>query len=278
MSVLAHLSGPRRNKLVFLSALALVGVGVSVVASEIGDEDASAATIGTVSLTPASGSFSAPTTFTASAACPAASNSFRVTMVGGGVDGDAAAAGNQADNLVGTSTLDASKLVSGVAIAAGTFQDFANSNNSGSAYTLAGAATVTILCLNTSDPFAEVNHGDFTSTVTFSGSGTSTTYAGAASPSLTPTPTPGTPTPSPSPAGATPTPTPAADDPTPTPKACADCGGDDDDADTDSENGPLPSTGGQDPTRIYLLAGMLGVAGAAILLFVSATRYREDWE
>lgn len=165
------------RKALVLGLAPVVGAGFAVATTQT----AEAANLGTISLSPASGSYDAPTTFTAETNCNAASDKYKVTMAGAGLTGEV--------NIIGSSALpSAGGQVAGQAIAAGTFHEFANANG----MTLTGPYTLSIKCMHGISTVDDT----FTQTVTFAGSGAATTYSVPVP--ATPTPTP-SPSPSPSP-------------------------------------------------------------------------------
>jgi hypothetical protein len=247
----------------------LMAGSLGVIAAQLLPASAGAATIGTVSVSPATGTIDTASAFGTSDACPEAATKFKVTFVGAGV--------TTLDNVVGTSTIQTpGQALSGVFLSDGTWRDFANRE----ATTLSGTGTMTLICL--SGALGNKDEGEFTSTITFTGdnyaTGTGATPAPSGTPAATPTPTPtsggGTPTPTPAP-----TDSPAPGDATPTPDPDAVNGDETDSGGTGSASGgggSLPGTGAQDPAPIVMLAAMMGLAGGAVLLFEAATRLEDE--
>lgn len=263
-----------RRQLAIWTALVTAGVTLSVTAAEIGNETAYAAT-GTITLEPSGSptpaSFSGPTEFTASGACPDAATRYRITMVGGGVSPET--------NLTGNETFpEGVHTVEGITASAGNFEAFALANN----FTLAGVATVKILCIS---GLTTVMPDGFQTTVTFSGTGASTAYtSGGTAPSVTASPSPSpTSSTSPSPTVSTspdptvePTDTPDDDtDTDTTDDATDDTGGGDTTTDEES-GGNLPGTGAQDPKQIITIGILFALTGWLVTIFEGATRPRED--
>ena len=181
-----------------LGAAGLLAVGLVGVATM----SASAATIGTIEITPATGNIDSTVTMKTAALCPGGTNIQGYITGAGFPAAGQAVTQNGPQSVVETGTGYTVPLL-------GTLRDTANLVSPPVVYS--GTYTLTLTCKNA---FGPTTFGDFTNTLTFSNA---TDYTAAS----TPTPTPTVTVPSPSPTTTAPSPSPTVTDPSPSPTTTA---------------------------------------------------------